>query len=473
MPFTPRAGGWVNGRVSHTGLLLETHGRTEEFSGAPRSQEMIGSVIAAPTPFTELRMTGVIEHDDARRYVNAGGWRGVFDARGDTRALLLTSRWTSSTAPLVIRGSAAGSSRSNQWTFGALSRDRDESNIATRVDAEWQTMPSLMLRAGAEQAVHGRLERGTVPTTASVVAGAPTRALDDARSTANQLGGFTEAEWQSGMFSLTAGVRVDRLPGETEATVDPRIALSVQANDWTARLSGGLFHQGRWRGDAAIPDAGTPSGLPREARHLVLGLERQNAAGLLRAEAYIKDYRDYRVFGVGPAIESGEARGADLIAQRLAGPVTGFLGYSLLDATSRLTNGQRVRGAFDVTHTVTASITTVLAHDWSLGTTARYGTGAPRTPIIGGRPAPDGNIEPLYGALMSERLPAYGRLDARIMRYIRMPGALLTTFVEVLNLTNRGNVVTLTYDSTYSSREAVHTFFSRRSLVMGGELMFR
>jgi hypothetical protein len=59
------------------------------------------------------------------------------------------------------------------------------------------------------------------------------------------------------------------------------------------------------------------------------------------------------------------------------------------------------------------------------------------------------------------------------MRYIRMPGALLTTFVEVLNLTNRGNVVTLTYDSTYSSREAVHTFFSRRSLVMGGELMFR
>jgi hypothetical protein len=74
---------------------------------------------------------------------------------------------------------------------------------------------------------------------------------------------------------------------------------------------------------------------------------------------------------------------------------------------------------------------------------------------------------------MSERLPAYTRLDARVMRHIRMPGALLTTFVEVLNATNRANVATFTYDPTYTSREAVHTFFAKRTLVVGGEFMFQ
>jgi len=34
-------------------------------------------------------------------------------------------------------------------------------------------------------------------------------------------------------------------------------------------------------------------------------------------------------------------------------------------------------------------------------------------------------------------------------------------------------VATFTYDPSYTSREAVHTFFARRTLVVGGELMFR
>jgi hypothetical protein len=194
---------------------------------------------------------------------------------------------------------------------------------------------------------------------------------------------------------------------------------------------------------------------------------------VLRAEAFLKRYDDYRAFGAGPAIESSVARGVDIIAQRTSGPVNGWLGYSLLDATSRLGDAQHVRSAFDVTHTATASITAALGGDWSVGTTMRYGTGAPRTPITSGRATADGRVEPVYGALMSERLPAYARLDTRVMRYLRTPGFLLTAFVEVLNATNRANVATFTYDPTYSSREGVPTFFSKRTIVMGGEFTFR
>jgi TonB-dependent Receptor Plug Domain len=472
-PLHGKVGGWVSGRASHTGALLATHGRTAEYDGAPRSQEMIGSVIAAPTPFTELRATAIVEHDDSRRYVTAAGWRGPFDSKGDTRAVMLSSLWTSSNAPLVLRGSLAGSSRSTDWAFGVLSRDRDEASAATRLDAAWEPRPGLMLRAGAEHGAHTRRDRGSVPTTASVAAGAPVRILDDTRSSANQLGGYTEVEVSAAAVSLTAGVRADRLPGESEITFDPRLAVSVRTGQWTTRLSGGVFHQGRWRGDAAIPDAGRPSGLARTAKHLVLGVERDRDASLVRAEAFVKRQADYRPFGAGPAIEGTTVRGIDMIAQRLSGPVTGWLGYSLLDAESRLLDGRRVRGAFDVTHSLTGSATASLGGDWSFGTAARYGSGAPRTPILGGRTMPGGDVQPVYGTLMSERLPAYARLDARVMRYVRLPNVLITTFVELLNVANRRNVSTFTYDPTYTSREAVHSFFAKRTLVVGGEFMFR
>ena len=472
-PTSTRTGGWISGRVSHTGALLQTHGRADEFDGAPQSQEMIGSFVAAPTPFTEFRATAIVEHDESRRYINAAGWRGSFDSRGDTRALMLSSRWISSTSPVVVRGTLSGSSRSNDWSFGVLARDRDESSVGARIDTEWQARESLMFRAGVEQGTHFRFETGTIPTSASVSVGSPVSRLDDQRSAAGQVGGYTEAELSLGRISVTAGMRADRLPGERHVTLDPRLALSMQhGQQWTSKLSGGVFHQGRWRGDAAIPDAGTPSGLPLTARHLVFGIERESSSGLLRAESYIKTYDDYRAFGAGPAIEASLVQGVDVIAQRTSGRITGWVGYSLLGATSTLAGGQRVRSSFDVTHSATGSFT-ANGGDWSVGSTLRYGTGAPRTPILNGRTTPDGRTEPVYGAIMNERLPAYTRVDARLMRYLRFPGVLMTSFLEVLNATDRANVSTFTYDATYTSREAVHTFFSRRTLVMGAELMFR
>jgi tetratricopeptide (TPR) repeat protein len=471
-PFNTKVGGWISGRVSHTGALLQTHGRTDEFSGAPQSQELIASLIVAPTPFAELRASAVVEHDDSRRLMSAAGWRGAFQSEGDTRAVMLSARWMSSKVPLIVRSSVTGSSRSNAWAFGILERDRREHSQLARVDAEWQAS-RLMLRAGVEQGTHTRNDRGVVPSTGSVAEGSPVHVLENLRSAATQVGVYAEAEAAKGRLSVIAGARADRLPGENEVTFDPRLAVSARFGSWTTRLSGGLFHQGRWRGDVAIPDAGTPSGLALTARHLVAGVERETSTSLIRAEAFAKRYSDYRAFGAGPALARIDTRGIDLIAQQMSGAVTGFVGYSLLDATSQLATGERVRGAFDVTHSITASATRVLNANWSVGSTLRYGTGVPRTPIIGGSTRSDGRIEPVYGAIMSDRLPDYARLDARVMRYIRFPNVLLTTYAEILNIGNRGNVTTWTYGPTYTSREPVHTFFAKRTVVIGGELMFR
>jgi len=175
-----------------------------------------------------------------------------------------------------------------------------------------------------------------------------------------------------------------------------------------------------------------------------------------------------------PQITSATARGLDVIAQRALGAhVAGWIGYSLLDADVRLVDGRTARSPFDVTHSATASATATLDRHWSIGTTARYGTGAPITPIIGATRSSDGRYTPIYGDVTSERLPAYARLDARVMRFIQTPGFLLTSFVEVINLTGRANTASVTWDASYTTRHSMHSFFASRTIVAGAEIQLR
>ncbi len=138
-----------------------------------------------------------------------------------------------------------------------------------------------------------------------------------------------------------------------------------------------------------------------------------------------------------------------------------------------LADGRRVRSPSDVTHTATASATATVGADWSVGSTLRYGTGAPRTPIVGSETAADGSLRPVYGEPMGARLPTYARADLRVMRFIRTPRALVTTFAEVLNLGNRRNVAALAYDADYASSRPVHSFFAHRTVVLGAEVQWR
>ncbi len=472
MPSSKQVSGWISGRASQTGPLLTTHDRRDEFDGAPHSEEVIASIIATPTAVSEIRATAIVERDDARRILNSAGWRGPFHSAGDTRALLVTSRWLPSRAPVAIRGSIAGSTRSSDWQFGVLKRDRDERSLVTRADADWQATTAVTLRAGIENGVFTRHDRGVLPTTPSVALGAPTRRIADAQSNANHVGTFAEADLVSGNSAITLGLRADRLPGESNVTLDPRVAISTRRGEWTARAGGGLFHQGRWRAPPAIPDAGTPSGTPTRATHLVLGLERSGDV-TVRAEAFVKRYGDYEALGSGPRISRSRARGLDLLAQRSGeGLLSGWLGYSLLDSDARLLDGRRVRATFDITHSLTASATASVSADWSVGSTVRYGTGAPFTPIVGALSEAE-RVTPVYGSPASVRLPAYARVDARVMRFIRMSNYLLTTFVEIINLTDRPNASGVTYDAAYTTRMPVLSFFAQRTIVAGGEFQFR
>jgi hypothetical protein len=461
LPMNKTSGLWINARMSQTAALLATHGRGDEFEGAPHSEEVVASYITAPSPTSEVRVTALIEQDAASRIVDAAQWRGAFHSAGHSRTVMTSSRWLAPNSPVVIRTNLSLGDRSSDWEFGVLSRQRSEQSGVARADVEWSHSEPLTIRAGMDAGLFARRESGRVPTTNNVAPDAPSRALDDSRASAGQGGGYAELQYAFDATTVTVGTRADRLPGLRHVTVDPRFNVATKVGAWTARFAAGLFHQGAWRTAPVIPDSATPSGMPTAAIHLVAGVEREGSAGTLHGEIFNKKYSNYQVLGVGPMAKRSNVRGLDVIASRKQGSrINGSVAYSWLDARVTLADGRVIRSAFDITHSATGTVTTAVNSDWSLGQTLRYGTGAPRTA--------NGSAN-----LMGAKLADYARLDMRVMRYIRQPKYLLTTFAELINVTNRHNVSGMTFDPSQRREVPIHSFFASRTVVVGGEFQFR
>jgi hypothetical protein len=212
-----------------------------------------------------------------------------------------------------------------------------------------------------------------------------------------------------------------------------------------------------------VPDAGSPSGTPTRAEHLVAGAERGGEPAL-RVEGYTKGYGAYAASGEGPAIVGGRANGIDaMVRWTRQRRLNGWITYGFLDGRVRLEDGSDVPSAVDVTHSLTGVGRLMVWPGWELGGTLRLGSGRPFTPISGA----DAERRPVYGAPHGARLPAYSRLDGRITRYVPTRGGVGVLYVEGLNLLDRRNVSGYTYAAGYAERRPVLSYFSERTLVLG------
>jgi tetratricopeptide (TPR) repeat protein len=471
LPLGPRQGAWATLRGSHTGALLRTHGREEEFVGSPHSIEAMAAYVAQPAPGNELRVLGLTVRDASARVVDANGYTGAFSSRGGAQSVVVSAQRLATTRPVLVRGNVVTSERWTDWSFGILARERRERSTTVRGDIEYAPSDAVTVRAGLQGGRRARSDVGVAPASASLSPDAPSRQLAGDTSTFSG-GGYAEGEWRVGIARLLAGVRTDRLPGEREATVDPRLAVSVQHAQWTVRVAGGQFHQGRWRAEPSLPETGMPAGVPREATHLVAGLERAGEHSF-HIEGFVKKYGEYGHPTEGLPVVDGRARGVDLLVQRRSGQrISGWIGYSFLDAELSLADGRTVRSPFDVTHTATGNSTLRLGRGTTLGTTMRYGTGRPFTSIDSAREE-DGHLLPEYGEPNRERLPAYARLDSRLTRYVPLGRSMLVGYVEALNLLDRRNVSGYVWDAAFQNRRASHPFYSERTMIVGFELQSR
>ncbi len=472
-PLGRKTGGWASVRATHTGLMVQMQNRSSDYSSVPSSLEGIASVVRR-LDTGELQAVVLVEHDVAAPFVTAGGYRGAYDARGTTASGIVSGRLKQVGPLAALRFNVAMSSRQSELTFGALDRSRELRRIGTRGEADWIVGQSVFMRGGVELARMTEAVEGTVPTSSRFEPGAPTRAFSGEVRRATHLGSFAEAmiaanDW----LSITAGVRLDRLPGETTASVDPRLELAAQTGDWLLTLGGGVFHQGRFRQTSDQPGADTRTGVPRRADHVVLGVERRGRI-TIRADAYVKRYSEWADGAIAFTPTAGQVFGADLFVNVPGRTRSGRVTYSLARGRFSLPDGSSISTAHDVTHSIVAVGSQRFGKDWELATTARMSTGRPFTAITGVSaidPASSA-VGPLFGPPNGGRYPNYARLDARVTRYARVSKGLLVVFAEMLNVTNRGNVAAYGYDAGFTERTAIRTFFGRRTAVFGAEIRF-
>jgi vitamin B12 transporter len=463
-----RTGAWATLSGTDTRLINSMTGEADTYTRAPQSVQGIGGMTFEPLPGIELRSTLLAVGDRFARAFEMNGHLGEFESASNMQHASVSARALRPDGSRGVSASLTASRRASGMQFGVLDREREDVAFGGRLDSDAVIRPTVRVRSGVEAMRFSAETRGRVPTTPSLVPGSPFLELPSEQDAAWHTGGYMEVEHApSTALAFVAGVRVDALPGESGASIDPRLAAAYTTGEWTARVGGGIFHQGSWRSRYRLPDPSQPAGTPRRAEHLVAGLERAGTLSL-RAEAYVKRYDDYAPAGQGPAIVAGMNTGVDAIARwsPRAGP-TGWISYSLLRGTVELASGDDVPSVLDVTHSLTSVMRLPLGTDWEVGATGRYATGKPFTPVL----RHEAGL-PVYDVVHSDRLPSYRRLDARVTRYFMGNQRVALVYLEMLNLLDRRNVMSYTYAADSTAPVPVNSVFAHRTFVLGFELQF-
>jgi tetratricopeptide (TPR) repeat protein len=475
-PLGARSGAWGTVMLTDVTLVTRMQGTEDTYPDVPRSYQMIGGGSFEPTPTLEVKVVGLAAGDESSRIVDTGGFSGPFHSAGRTQHGAVSGRWLRPDDRVGLIATVSASRRDGGFTFGLLERDRVDEAYGVRMEADVIAASGMRVRSGIELTHFGAVTSGRMPLTRDLNPGSPSLVLDGVTESTTHMGGYVEVEHAlSRALVGVAGVRADRLPGQDDLSLDPRIALAYTTGPWTLRGGAGGFSQGSWRRTYRLPDAGVPSGAPTRARHAVVGAERSGEPSV-RVEAYAKLYDRYAAGGGGgPDIDEGRTVGIDAIVrwQRQA-RLNGWITWSMMDAALTLADGDVAPARFDVTHSLTGVARLAVTDAWELGTTVRYATGKPYTPVLGATPSDrDGwPAAPVFGDTHGARLPHYARIDGRITRYQKIAGKTGVFYLEMLDLNGRRNIVGYQYDATFETRKPVESFFARRAFVLGAELGF-
>jgi hypothetical protein len=289
---------------------------------------------------------------------------------------------------------------------------------------------------------------------------------------------------------VEAGVRADGwLPsaGSSQVEVSPRLAVKrfLAGGDAALKLAAGRYTQFVH----SLRDEELPLGIDiwvlagERAPHVVsdqvqagvelFGLEGWTAA----ADVYVRTFRGVITNNLADdpndplddfVAGDGLSWGADLAVRRTVGGVRPSLAVSWLKAWRDFpdfrtgADGDRVRypPVFDRRLDVDLLVLAPLPRGWDLGTRLSYGSGLPHTrPLASyayfehvtgtGRRTPPGEGDAagvVLGPRNAERYPAYLRLDASVRRGFDRSWGRLTPYLEVVNVTNRRNVLFYFYE---------------------------
>ena len=273
-------------------------------------------------------------------------------------------------------------------------------------------------------------------------------------------------------LQVTPGVRLDVQRWSEELTLDPRLNARYAFNDVVAVKGGvGLYHQAP-EIEEIIEGWGNPELESQRALHTSAGVEVKPLDHLLiDVTGFYKsldnlvtrtDRVTERDGEVTPLLfdNSGEGRvyGLELMVRHsFAYNFSGWVAYTLSRSERFDPAANRYRlFDYDQTHVLTMVGTYRLPWNMELGARWRLVSGNPQTPITGAALDSDRDqYVPLYGAVNTSRAPMFHQLDLRLDKRWVFNTWMLTTYLDVQNVTNRANVESTTYNYDYSESGAV------------------
>jgi hypothetical protein len=285
----------------------------------------------------------------------------------------------------------------------------------------------------------------------------------------------TWSAWTGGTLRL--GLRSRYLSDGERVRLEPRLSVRQEIGDrWVGRLGGGIYHQvlqlvsteGFSGTDFYLPIDETAR--PSRSWQVVAGLEfTPRRSWRTTVEAYYTGLEDLVVLDNRVSADQSEttaedvfvtggtgwASGVELFVERRAGPLTGWIGYTLgwtRRTFDELNGGRAFAPKYDRRHDF-SFVTRWQRTKWEFGATWVYGTGQAFTPAsarYGVRdPATGEQLE--FGDLLaaernSARLLPYHRLDVSATRTATVFGRPARWSVQVFNLYSRRNDWFVTFD---------------------------
>ena len=458
----------LTGTRTDTDLLMRLNGRRDEFDEVPKGNDLSGGGEWAYRPGGSLKAFALVQTDQVGVRIDDPSHSGVY--RSDGRADLLAVSGLDGLGAVGLKWVVAISGSRKDEDFGAFRLERDDRLTQARAKIEVPVRPGLAVAVGVELEHREADLGGSVPMASHDNAPDAAKTVFSSRESGARLGGFGQFELQpSNVLRLLLGLRADQSTFTGRTTLDPRLSATWRPTEMlTLTAAWGVFHQ--------VPDPllfeitlGDPSLPAMAAQHWIGGATWDAGTHLVRIEAYAKHYASLAARtreGITRGGGTGTARGLDVFVKEELGflGLNGRIAYSFIRSErTDPDTGRLALSPFDATHTLNLVLNRGF-RDWlEAGVAYRAATGVPFTPVVGAAFDETRVLwHPVHGAPMSQRLPAYKRVDlsASVLQSFWRDN-ITVFFVSMMNSLDRSNVRQFRYTRDYSERIPLKTPFPR------------
>ncbi len=468
-------------KQSFTKPILWLNGALNKFTTTPRSQSLNTSLIYKYSQTGRLKLFGLFADDKQGINIKRAEYSGIFNGNSKNNLidLQISDLFFNN---LIFKGSVSFNKFTDKWKLGLLDLTKKDNVLQFRTDLEQIISSKLDLRAGMVAERRERTYLGVIPQENYNIRPGASADQINKKITGSRIGAYAEIRINKplgfpNLFAIT-GVRSDYIPELNTDWIDPRLSVGYKlASKSTVKLSWGIFHQ--------IPDMRlfdkTNAGIklkPMEATHYVLSYNYKiNEHNSFRVEAYYKDYQNLPLKNESGNYDSkgfGFAKGVDMIIKgSFPFGLNGWISYGFINTKRKWMDYKNLTNSdFDITNNLSVVAKYNFSAMWQIGINFKLATGRPFTPIAGSIYHKNQKIyQPVYGLKNSGRYPTYKRLDFRITYLNQLFGKYFTVFyLEALNILNFRNLFGYFYNSNYTERKKILSYFGRRTIVLGTQI---